>query len=245
VTLINPYIFATGGGGAVLPTDYANLELWLDADQITGLVDGNAVSPWTDQSGNGFDASNGTAGSRPLYKTNIINGLPTVLFDGSDDFLTLASAANLDLTADFSVFVVMRFVTVNRGSTVQNTVLSKDFTRYEFYEYQTVQGGYVGGTSNAVNSASSTLAAATNYILEWHRSGSSLTTVNNGTQVGTATNSASASGGNPLYIGVRPGGGGGYIHAHYGEIVIYDEARTAGEKTDLRAALASKWGITV
>lgn len=84
--------------------------LWLKADAITGLVDGNGVAAWLDASGNGKSVAQSTAGYRPLYKTNIINGLPAVLFDGGDDFLASTSLLSDLLAAGGAgtVYVVAR-----------------------------------------------------------------------------------------------------------------------------------------
>lgn len=69
----------------------ANLALWLQADQIVGLVDNDPVALWEDSSGNNNDYTQGTAANRPLYKVNIINGKPVVRFDATNDAL-IASA---------------------------------------------------------------------------------------------------------------------------------------------------------
>jgi hypothetical protein len=76
-----------GGAAAFSPTDIAGLKLWLDASQITGLNDGDAVSTWSDLSGNGRNFTQATASYRPTYKTNIRGSLPVVRFDGVDDYL--------------------------------------------------------------------------------------------------------------------------------------------------------------
>lgn len=56
--IINPYAFATGGGGGPQPDDLSNLELWLKADGITGLSDGDQITTnWPDSSGNGRNAT--------------------------------------------------------------------------------------------------------------------------------------------------------------------------------------------
>lgn len=88
-----------------IPTDISDCELWLDANQITGLNDGDSVTTWSDESGNSHDATQSTAGYKPTYETNEINSLPTVRFDGTDDFLTLGTA--LGKPANWTVFVVM------------------------------------------------------------------------------------------------------------------------------------------
>lgn len=61
----------------------SELKAWFRADAITGLNDGDAVATWSDSSGNGFSATQGTAGLRPVFKTNILNGLPAVRFTRS------------------------------------------------------------------------------------------------------------------------------------------------------------------
>lgn len=77
-----------------------NLVLSLEADAITGKVDNDPVTTWEDSHSSNNDATGGS----PLYKTNVLNGLPGVLFDGADDVLTIAGiTAN---TAARTVFVV-------------------------------------------------------------------------------------------------------------------------------------------
>ena len=68
------------------PTDIAGLKLWLKADSLV-LSDNDPVSTWADSSGLGNNVT-GAGGARPLYKTNIQNGLPAIRFDGTDDTLT-------------------------------------------------------------------------------------------------------------------------------------------------------------
>lgn len=81
------------------------LKLWLKADAITNLVDGNSVSNWPDSSGKGYNAANAGA-LCPTFRTGVLNGKPVVRFDGIDDYLwnnTFSPGGN-----DVSVFVVVR-----------------------------------------------------------------------------------------------------------------------------------------
>lgn len=82
-----------GGAAAWTPASIPGLLLWLDANQITGLNDGDAVATWTDASGNGYNATQGSASARPIYKTGILNSRPVVRWDGVDDRLTNATFA--------------------------------------------------------------------------------------------------------------------------------------------------------
>lgn len=92
-------------GGTYTPDQIPGLTLWLKADAITGLNDGDAVSSWLDSGTGANNATNaGAAGTKPTYKTNIINGLPVLRFDGGDG-LTVANAGNFDLPV-YTIFLV-------------------------------------------------------------------------------------------------------------------------------------------
>lgn len=73
------------------PSSLPGLVLWLQADAIVGLADGDPVATWTDRSGAGNDASQPVAGKRPTYRTGVANGGPALFFDGSDDGMTTAT----------------------------------------------------------------------------------------------------------------------------------------------------------
>ncbi len=60
-------------------------KLWLRADRIEGIMDGEEVETWTDLSGNAHDASQASAGNRPAFRESAINGMPSVEFDGVTD----------------------------------------------------------------------------------------------------------------------------------------------------------------
>jgi hypothetical protein len=63
--------------------------LWLSADKITGLNDGDAISTWIDRADTGNIAT-ASSTTRPIYKTSILNSQPIVRFDGSNDTMPLA-----------------------------------------------------------------------------------------------------------------------------------------------------------
>lgn len=59
----------------------------LHAPAMRGYADGDPVGTWSDLSGKGNNATQSTAGKKPSYQTNEINGWPVVRFDGSNDYL--------------------------------------------------------------------------------------------------------------------------------------------------------------
>lgn len=59
-----------------------NLLVWLRADAGVALANTNVVS-WTNQVTNGIVFSAPTAPTRPVFATNVVNGLPAIHFNGS------------------------------------------------------------------------------------------------------------------------------------------------------------------
>ena len=98
------------------PSDLSDLELWLDAkDESSVAHSSNAVSQWSDKSGNNKHVTQGTAASKPTFSTNGLNSMPTLSFDGTNDFLNRNDAnptlGSTDLDSrtggdTWSVFVV-------------------------------------------------------------------------------------------------------------------------------------------
>lgn len=83
------------------PLQMPGLWAWLSAPQLTGLSDGDPVSTFTDISGLGHSpTAAGTA--RALYKINIKNSFPALLYDGVNDShrLTISS-----VTQPITIFV--------------------------------------------------------------------------------------------------------------------------------------------
>jgi len=83
-----------------------------DARYISGLSDGAAVSSWSDLSGNGFTATQGTTARQPTYKTAAIGGSPSVRFDGAGDNL----AHSITNNATHTSFVVLNRLASQTGA---------------------------------------------------------------------------------------------------------------------------------
>ena len=107
----------SGGGdgpGGVGNTDgSSNLKLWLKADDgvysntscTTPAGNDSFVACWADQSGNGYDFTQGTAGYQPTYRTNGINARSTLQFDGISQFLERSYTVDLN-GGSFTAYIV-------------------------------------------------------------------------------------------------------------------------------------------
>jgi hypothetical protein len=101
---------------------YVSARLWLKADAgvftddaatTPATADGNVIAVWQDQSGNGYHTAQTDNTKRPLLKlaANGINSRPTILFDGTNDILTNATANWLSSDSQGAVFAVLRMTT--------------------------------------------------------------------------------------------------------------------------------------
>ncbi len=88
------------------PARVGGLTAWLRADRGITL-NGSDVSGWADQSGNGNDASQGTALNQPAYNTSWSNGRPALTFDGTNHFMEVNTLAAMFVNrAPFTLFCV-------------------------------------------------------------------------------------------------------------------------------------------
>lgn len=65
---------------------------WVDDTTAVTDAGAGACSQWNDRSGNGFNLTQTTAGSRPLIVASGLNGKRTIRFDGSNDVMGAAGA---------------------------------------------------------------------------------------------------------------------------------------------------------
>lgn len=96
-------------GPAWTLTQVANLKLFLHADSVSAVGDGNPVSTWNDQSGLGYDYTALTT-QRPTYRASVsaIGAVAAVEFDGTTDVMR-----NLTLSTSGAqtVFLAYKLVT--------------------------------------------------------------------------------------------------------------------------------------
>lgn len=102
-------MFKPGSSGPIQPDSVSGLLGWWKADAIGGLSDGDPITTWPDSSSNANDMV--WANHKALYKTNIQNGLPGVLFNGTSDLFQSANA----VTGVRSFFVVAKYTAATFG----------------------------------------------------------------------------------------------------------------------------------
>lgn len=264
--IMMPYIGAMGQQGFVNPTQIPNLNLWYDASVSnaayiqnssgTAPTDGQAVKSWIDKLGNGRNADQSTANRQPTWRANQQNSLGTLLFDGTNDSLTLNPIPWALSLSGQTTYVVVKL----NAQVDQMHVMATNTGGFTFN---------LSGTSPNFNWAIETAGAiavsdqvsnTTNYaymgmVFDGSQTNANITTQNNlrlqyrynGVQraltFSTNANATTSASANTLNVGANDAGNAGYLNGYIGEMLIWTRTLTAAEIAQVETYLKNKWGI--
>lgn len=224
--------------GAWSPANLPNLYGWFMADQISGN-DGDLISTWQDQSGNGKDVT--AAGSaRPTLKKNILNSMAIVRFNGSSTFM--AEYDTLFNSAVATIFMVV----VNRAYNNQRYLFdgNNNLTANSLAIFEADAAGTIEIASNGINNLSSGAKAVIGTPTE-------IEAVFNTGQTyyvrcaGVETNSNMTPGNIPYGITIGSYRAGSYFsQIDVAEVIVYKDAKSASDRLAVRNYLKSKWGLS-
>jgi len=235
-----------------------NPTVWLAARKETVYADNDPVGVADDWTGNLYRATQSVAASKPLFKTGVLNGLPTFRFDGSNDGLVTPTLPGTIHDGSFTIFCVWR----NSGTSYR--------IPYETSPSSTVANGgfYITSTSGQtaqLRSTTSTGYSTYNAPSDWandnvwrvsshicNHNHASHKLYNNG-QVPSPWTSASAAdpgstpNSHPMSIGCRDAGGSpAYgIVGDIAEWIAFPDALSTADRQALEDALGSTYGITI
>lgn len=246
--IINPFRFAAGGPFS--PSDIAGLKLWLKADAITGLSDGDPVTTWEDASSANNDATQGTANVKPLYKTAIVNSLPVVRFVPEignpplSDYLSLPDFMNAQTAA--TVFWVAKITTdppatdPRTGPPVGDLGTDANADHYPYTDSTVYLD--IGSTVRK------TVGNPTPSLTSWHYV--SIVSASADWRFYLAGTSIFATGTNTVafnsapLVGRASGAGGPYgFDGDIAEIIVYNSALSDTDRGNVQTYLASKYGL--
>ncbi len=232
---------------AVFKTDFqmpsADVALWLAADTLIGVSDGQNVSSWTDLSGNGRHAAQATVGSQPTFATGRLNGKPAVSFNGSKVLNTGSIAGGNWPTTSATMFLVAQDdvnhscnIVVAQPDDGNNRFLShlpNGVTVYWDFGNLNVNGRvqypYDGGYG----------AAAWNIWGYRVEAGVSMTIHRNGVQ--KASKAGATSTFNPAGKSLDVGNA---LQGDIAEVLIFNGALSANEQAEIGIYLESKYGLS-
>jgi len=226
----------------MIPSDISGLQFWVKADQIPALVDGDPISTWSDQSGNGRDLT-ATGVPRPTYNTAIVNGKPIARFDGVTNVMT--GSSSVTGTGARTVFIVMKSATTSiTGMFGLNTeavpangadwIMSPDISIR-------VNGGNrvftvnTGTTAFHVLTMSHAAAANVTAVSAW-MDGTALTQSST-TALAINTGTAGQTLGDTLDQAIWSG--------DVAEVIVYNTELSAGNRAGIHSYIQDKYAITV
>lgn len=232
------------------PTDISGLALWLDASQITGLVDGDPVPSWTDLAGTNH-AAQATSAARPVYKTSIVNSRPVVRFDGVDDQLQTPAFA-FYTGGQYTLVAVTK---LNAGTETRHVLNSDNNggTGPRIFQFRLAGPDlqFIGFSNNNNTNASDTQPATrTNWnVLSGIRRASNVQAYTNGASNGATALSGTPTG-NPRSIAIGNQviygqAGNAYLSGDVAEVIVYNTALSDTDHASVVAYLGDKYGITI
>ena len=230
------------------PDDLSGLQLWLRADQISGLSDGDLIQTWDDESGNGRDATQATEAARPSYQTNEINGLPVVRFDGSDDKLVVSHNAALQLGTGFTLFAVVLSSDTNVSASLIGKYNTSNWVLQLNSDAATTAGlVYARQASPAAHIDVDTTGDVTDgsvHVIMYLWDNSDLFAFYDGTSSAAEALNDNNATTQDIEIGAN-GNNQAFGAMDLGEIVIYHRELNSAEIDQVEAYLGAKWGVTI
>lgn len=241
--------FGPGGVGSVNGT--SDLSLWLQANRITGLNNGDPVSNWNDDSGSTHSAVQGIAAYQGSMNENQLNSYPTIQFDGENDFYDTGYIPVLG-NASRTIFSVI----TNGSNNPYNGY--RHIVHYGQYSHNRAYGlafkTYIpqtGATSNIgnhywENGFSGTVPySADSFILNLSYDGTKDELFVNGEFKGSRAINLNTGNSVNLLIGSRIGGPSETFKGDVAEVIIYNTKLTLVERIIVENYLSSKYDISL
>jgi hypothetical protein len=210
------------------PTSLSNLNLWLDAGDITTIdLSDNVITHWYDKSGFG---NNGIAINNPLY--DAINN--SILFDGSSNYIvTTYTSFSPNETA---------FIIFNSNSTLQQALIDTNSTGGRAYQILPQGPSIANSGVNWLIYSSTQSSPNTTYIGGYNYNSNGMNLILNGTSAGSNSTNPNFSDG-VTTIGSGYSGTMWYFSGTISEVIIYNTVLSQEDRQKVEGYLAWKWGL--
>lgn len=235
----------------------SNLSLWLETTSSesfnTDPNNGDQISTWKDinsQSTIRFPASQSESSKQPTYKTNSINNLPALVFDGSDDDMVIS---NFSAGSNTSYFFVVQPAS-NQVEAIFDSAPNQMWVFRNLCDepnYPTCTGDGAFSWWNGNNPTPQVplgLTAQKSYILFVETKlapNKVLTLYKNGSLVSSATDESDN---DTAWSDPRIGSVNfdlTFYNGKIGEVIIYSGLLTEEERSSITSYLSKKWNIKI
>lgn len=239
------------------PSNVSGLSYWFEADQLTGLSNTNPVNSLLDSSGNArhFAAfSTSSPDTRATYKTNAVNGLPSILFvhDGNNSTNTNSRYDGPSNTfngfTEMEIFVLIKAANDPASSNLVGnwSTIGSDTSLLQHYPFNDAGVGtvYEGAATNARKNTGNPLInlAAFNVYNISSKNGLYKTRFNGTEFFSTATNTFAITG-SPRFGGNSSSFSGAGFSGEIAVILIWNRVLNNSERTAVRNYFTAKYNI--
>jgi hypothetical protein len=246
-----PVSLTVTGTAAVTQPTTNGLQVWLRADKGVLTNSSGLVTNWTDQSGNGNDASQANTAAAPVWMANVINGEPALDFGSNalsnDQFLEISDTGTAFLaTSNFTVLVQARFADFDSYRTLVCKTSSGLAAPIDWWfgPSSGVANAYMGDGATYCTVGATMAAAAGQFgTYGLGANGTNFSLFLDLATDGTAPITATATSvGNPCLIGQRDDAVTQMV-GDIAEILMYNYALSATDQSNAVIYLSSKYGV--
>jgi hypothetical protein len=244
---INTFLLQAQTGPGGVGNSSSNI-LWLKADNISSLSDNDDITTWSDASGNSNDLSQSNASFKPIYKTNVLNGFPSVRFNKANGRIRRTGFTSFPTTAITAIYVNINNAENNDAFLSYTSTTDNDFLLFNSANLAIYRGtNTTSGISFNDNNWHITNAS-------WRSVGGTEELWKDGTRSYTAAGHASGSsittGGCLAIAGEQDAVDGGYdaAQAHFGdftEVMVFNTYLNLAQHIIVSNYLAAKYNLTI
>lgn len=222
---------------STLPVSSPRLHLRADSGLV--IDSSGYLSQWTDRSGNGYHATQSTAGIKPQVVASQLNGRPVVRFDGTDDYLSLPDLMS-GATAGEIVAVIKIPRATNRPDAFWNFGASGDVIGSLYYTDGLHWDDFGSSSYKQIGMPETGDLQAYHIHNTSSKAGEWAHRMNGILRYSTTSNTVA--------FRTNPSLGYRLAHSHYlqgdiAEILIYDRVLTHAEREEINTYLSTKYNL--
>lgn len=228
-------VSTTAAAPSFFPTDITGCIGWFDASDAGSITaSGGQVSQWNDKSGQANHVTQGTGSQQPITGTRTINSLNGLDFTtASSQFLGKSSSPTLDASSIFAVF--------KRDLSQTEAVVGSNSGSAYLVGINLTNGRLRCSRGTGINGTTTNLSN-TVHQCSWTFGAGGGNTANGWCDAVQEYTNSNANVNNSTGFSIGCNIGANFFDGIIGEIIIYDNVLSAGNRQAVESYLKTKWG---